>query len=164
MKVWIDLFSGDEMVSDSYKMQLIFNDACLEVQAKYITKGSDAIAIASDDVVDDNEDGETVINIVDAHKLEECQLSKKDFMALVKPYLKKVSTHLAENGKEERVAEFKKGATEMIKFIVGKFDEMQIFTGSSFDTEAGLAFSYTKDGETEPVFMFFNDGYKEEKY
>ena len=69
MRVWIDLFSGDEMVSDSYKMQLIHQDACLEVQAKYITKGNDQIAIASDDVVDDDGEGETVINIVDAHKL-----------------------------------------------------------------------------------------------
>ena len=85
-------------------------------------------------------------------------------MALVKPYLKRVSTHLTENGKEDRVAGFKAGATEMIKFIVGKYDEMQIFTGTNYDTEAGLAFSYTKDGETEPVFLFFNDGMKEEKY
>ena len=47
MKVWIDLFSGDEMVSDSYKMQLIHNDACLEVQAKFVTKGNDNIQSAS---------------------------------------------------------------------------------------------------------------------
>ena len=46
MKVWIDLFSGDEMVSDSYKHQLIFNDACLEVKAKFVTKGSDHVQIA----------------------------------------------------------------------------------------------------------------------
>ena len=52
----------------------------------------------------------------------------------------------------------------MIKFIIGKFDEIQIFTGESFDTEAGLAFSYTKDGETEPVFLFFVDGMRSEKF
>ena len=69
MRVWIDIFSGDEMVSDSYKMVLIHQDACLEVQAKYETKGSDNIAIASDDVASDGEGGETVINIVEAHKL-----------------------------------------------------------------------------------------------
>ena len=46
MKVWIDLFSGDEMVSDSYKHCLMYNDACLEVQAKFITKGSDHVQIA----------------------------------------------------------------------------------------------------------------------
>ena len=52
----------------------------------------------------------------------------------------------------------------MVKFVMEKFDEMQIFTGESFDTEAGLAFSYTKDGETEPTFLFFVDGMKEEKF
>ena len=31
MIVWTDVFSGDEMVSDSYKNQLIHNDAALEV-------------------------------------------------------------------------------------------------------------------------------------
>lgn len=46
MIVWTDVFSGDEMVSDSYKSKLIFNDAALEVKAKYITKGSDFVAIA----------------------------------------------------------------------------------------------------------------------
>ena len=55
------------MCSDSYKQTEIFNGACLEVQAKYATKGSGNIAIASDDVISDDEGGETVINIVDAH-------------------------------------------------------------------------------------------------
>ena len=46
MKVWIDLFSGDEMVSDSYKYEVTMNDACLEVKAKFITKPSDNVKIA----------------------------------------------------------------------------------------------------------------------
>ena len=163
MKVWKDVFSGDEMTSDSYKHVLIHGDACLEVQAKFITKGSDNIKIAADDESDDAE-GETVINVVDAHKLNETSLSKKDCMTMLKAYLKRVVGYLKENGKEDRVKGFQAGATEMVKFIMGKFDEMQIFTGESFDTEAGLAFSYTKDGETDPVFLFFVDGMKEEKF
>ena len=83
---------------------------------------------------------------------------------MIKAYLKRVVAFLKEKGKEERVPEFQKGATEMIKMIIGKFDEMMIFTGESFDAEAGLAFSYTKDGDTEPVFLFFVDGMKEEKF
>ena len=85
-------------------------------------------------------------------------------MAIVKAYLKRVVAKLKELGKDERVPEFQKGATEMIKFIVGKYDEMMIFTGESYDCEAGLCFSYTKDGETEPVFLFFIDGMREEKF
>ena len=172
MKVWVDVFSNDEMVSDSYKSTLIFDDACLEVQAKYITKAGDgdidigagnAFGGGEEEEVDES-GGETVINVVDAHKLQECQLSKKDTMAMLKAYLKRVVGYLKENGKEDRVPGFKKGATDMIKLIMEKFDEMMIFTGENFDTEAGLAFSYTKDGETEPVFLFFNDGCKEVKF
>merc|ERR1711937_34157 len=128
-------------------MQLIHNDACLEVKAKYTTKGSDFVAIAADDEDDGGEGGETVINIVEAHKLNELTLSKKDCMAMLKAYLKRMVEYLTENGKEERVPEFKKGATEMIKFIMGKFDEFQIFSGQGMDTEAGLCFAYTIDGE-----------------
>ena len=163
MLVWTDIFSGDEMVSDSYKYQKLYDDAALEVKAKFTTKGSDFVAIAADDE-DDGGEGETVINVVDAHKLQEMTLSKKDPMVMIKAYLKRVVGWLKENGKEDRVAGFQKGATEMVKFVMGKFDEMQIFAGQSMDTEAGLAFAYTKDGETDPTFLFFCDGMKEEKF
>ena len=85
-------------------------------------------------------------------------------MALVKPYLKKVSAHLTENGKEDRVPGFKKGATELIKYVVAAYDEMQIFTGTNYDTEAGLGFCYTDQETCQPVFLFFNDGLRQEKY
>lgn len=38
MKVWMDIISGDEMVSDSYPQTSIFEDACLEVKSRLITK------------------------------------------------------------------------------------------------------------------------------
>lgn len=41
MKVFKDLISGDELCSDSYPHQLIYDDACLEVKARYVKKGSD---------------------------------------------------------------------------------------------------------------------------
>jgi hypothetical protein len=172
MLVWIDLFSGDEMTSDSYKYRLIHGDACLEVDAKYITVGgNDDIDIGAGNAFGGAEEeaggddgGETAINIVHAHKLQEATLSKKDTMAMLKAYLKRVVGLLKEKNKEDRVPGFKAGATEMIKFIMEKFDEMQIFSGENYDMEAGLAFSYTKEGAEEPTFMFFNDGLKEEKF
>ncbi len=106
MRVWIDIFSGDEMVSDSYPHQLIYDDACLEVQAKFTTKGNDFVAIAADDEPDADAGGETVINVVDAHKLIEMTLSKKDVMSMIKVYLKKVVEKLKASGKEDRVAGF----------------------------------------------------------
>lgn len=49
MKVFIDLLSGDEMCSDSYKSQKLFNDACLEVKAKFITIKDDDCGIPDND-------------------------------------------------------------------------------------------------------------------
>merc|ERR1712228_704611 len=121
--------TGDEFFSDSYKHQLIYDDAIWEVQAKYTKKGNEFVAIASDDVAEDDDAGETVVDIVDSFKLNEIALTKKDFMAYVKGFLKKVVAHLKENGKEDRVKPFQKGATEAVKFIVGKWDEMQLFAG-----------------------------------
>ena len=46
----------------------------------------------------------------------------------------------------------------MIKMIMENFEQMQIFTGENYDPEAGLAFSYTKDGEEQPVVLYFADG------
>ena len=112
----------------------------------------------------EDEEGETVINIVDAHRLNEMTLKKADCVAMIKALLKRTVEWLKENGKEDRVAGFKAGATELTKLVVGKFDEMQIFLGESIDSEASMCFSYTKDGETEPVFLYFADCMKEEKY
>ena len=92
MKVWIDLISGDEMVSDSYPHVECFGGAGLEVKAKYTTKGSDQIMIASDDVIEDDGQGETVVDVVDAFKYNELPgFAKKDFMLWCKGYLAKVS-------------------------------------------------------------------------
>ena len=46
MKVWFDLLSGDEMVSDSYPHQVTFDGACLEVKSRLITKGAEDYGIA----------------------------------------------------------------------------------------------------------------------
>lgn len=83
---------------------------------------------------------------------------------MLKAFLKRTVGYLKENGKEDRVPDFQKGATEMVKFVMGKFDEMQIFAGQSMDCEASLAFAYTADGETDPTFLFFNDAMKQEKF
>ena len=78
MKVWIDVFSGDEMVSDSYRNKLIFNDACLEVQCKYVTVGGaeevdigagNAFGGGEEDAGGGDDGGVTAINVVHGMQL-----------------------------------------------------------------------------------------------
>lgn len=44
-------------------------------------------------------------------------------MAWVKGFLKTVTDKLTASGKVDRIDEFKKGATELVKFVVSRFDE-----------------------------------------
>ena len=107
----------------------------------------------------------TVIDLVDAFRLQEINLDKKGFMAYVKTYLKKIKETLETNGKADRVAPFQKGATELVKFIISKFDEIQIFSGESIDYDAGFAYCYYKEQtDAGPTFLFFLDGMRDEKY
>lgn len=92
-------------------------------------------------------------------------MNKKDFMVYVKGFLASVTARLEKDGKAERVPLFKKGATEMVKLIIARFDEFQIYTGQSYNMEGALAFSYQKEQEDSgPTFMYFRDIMKEEKF
>lgn len=112
------------MFSDSYPHTLIMNDAIYEVKGRYVKKGNTQVMIASDDVIEEDENAETVVDIVDSFGFNELKdFPKKDFMVYVKGFLQAVSAKLEAKGKADRVPEFKKGATEAVKFIVAKYDE-----------------------------------------
>ena len=79
--------------------------------------------------------------------------------------MKNVKAKLEEQGKKDRIPEFQKGATELVKFILSKFDEIQIFTGESNNFDAGFAYCYYKEQtDPGPTFLYFLDGMVEEKY
>lgn len=166
MKVFIDLISGDEMFSDSYPHTLIMNDAIYEVKGRYVKKGNTQVMIASDDVIEEDANAETVVDIVDSFGFNEIKdFPKKDFMIYVKGFLAAVTAKLEAKGKTDRVPEFKKGATEAVKLIVAKYDEFQIYAGKDYNMEAGFAFSYQKEQEDAgPTFLFFADCLKQEKF
>lgn len=167
MRVWKDLISGDEFFSDGFPHEITMNNACIEAKAKYITKGAVDVDIGCrDDEHEEEAEGETVVDIQDKFQLNEVQgFSKKEFMMWAKGYLAKVTAKLTEAGKEDRIPEFKKGATQLVKLIAGKWDEMQLFVGDKMDYEGAMCFSYQKEQDDEgPTFLYFADGLKETKY
>ena len=91
--------------------------------------------------------------------------SKKEFMQWCKGYLAKVTAKLTEKGKEDRIPEFKKGATQLVKLIAGNWEEMQLFVGDKMDYEGAFCFAYQKEQDDEgPTFLFFADGLREQKF
>lgn len=180
MRVYFDVFSGDELLSDSYPMVSLHNDVVFEVQGTWTTKGGEKIDIGRSEATfaiagAEREEGgeeedkvedvaERVIDIIDKFSLNETQYTKKEYTTYIKAYMQKLKKHLAENN-PERVEGFMKGATDFIKYVMGRFDEFKFYSGPSYDTEALYVLScYKQDSDPAPVFYFFADGLRHQEY
>merc|ERR1712077_171104 len=96
---------------------------------------------ASEECADEGTDESSVsgIDVVLNHRLVETGFGdKKGFTAYLKAYMKKV---------------------------MGKFKDLQFFTGENMDPDAMIAICEYKEvnGEERPVLMFFKHGLREEK-
>ena len=171
MKIFKDVFSGDELFSDTYKINLV-QDCIFEVVGKYKThKGDEAVLAgvnASAEEADEGTDEASMsgVDIVLNHQLVKTGFrSKKDFTVYLKDYMKKVVKYLEDNNRSGEVDDFKKSINGVMKDLLGSFKEQQFFTGESMDAKAMIAMCLYKDvnGEEPLVLMFFKHGLKEEK-
>merc|ERR1711976_424911 len=169
--IYKDVFSGDELFSDTYKVNLI-NNVVYEVVGKYETRKGDEVVLeganASAEEADDGTDeGSTSgVDVVLNHRLVETGFgSKKDFTVYLKDYMKKVVEHLEKNDRKAEIDEFKTNINTYMKDLLGRYKDLQFFTGESMDPEAMIAMCEYKDvnGEDRPVLMFFKHGLEEEK-
>jgi len=87
-------------------------------------------------------------------------------MVYLKDYMKKVIKYLEDNDRGSEVATFKTNINKVMTELLGKFKDLQFFTGESMDAEAMiLILDYKEvDGEERPILMAFKHGISEEKY
>ncbi len=173
VKVYIDIVTGDEMVSNGYPNEEVFNGAGLKVQARLVIKGEEDVGVAMNLGEDEEKapegpgelpKGETVIDIVDRFDLKETKFDAKSFGAYIKVYMARIMKHLESKGKKDRIPGFQKGAREMFKWIMSKFDDFQFFTGTSMEQDGAVALCTYEEGKTEPTFYFFLDGLDGKEY
>merc|ERR1711937_785035 len=174
MKIYKDVFSGDELFSDTYPIKVV-DDVLYEVTGKHITRtqgdiqleGSNASAEGADGDEGTESSSESGVDIILNHRLTETGFgSKKDYMVYLKDYMKKVVKYLEENERASEVETFKKNINGVMKDLLGKFKDLQFFTGESMDAEAMIMILDYKevDGEERPILMAFKHGINEEKY
>ncbi|XP_064544028.1 translationally-controlled tumor protein homolog [Drosophila montana] len=171
MKVYKDIFTGDEMFTDTYKMKLV-DDVIYEVYGKLVSRNQDNIVLAganpSAEEADEGTDSavESGVDVILNHRLQEsfAFADKKSFTLYLKEYMKKVLEHLQANAPNE-VDVLKNNMNKAMKDILGRFRELQFFTGESMDVDGMVAMCEYRelDGEGVPVFMFFKHGLQEEK-
>ncbi|WFD26259.1 hypothetical protein MNAN1_001236 [Malassezia nana] len=166
MKLYTDKISGDEMVSDGYKIQEV-DDVVYEVDAANIIVQDGEVDIggnpSAEEAAEAIENGaEQVINIVHSFRLQATSFDKKSYLSYLKGYMKAIKQDLQETN-PDRVPVFEKNAAEFAKKIIGKFSDWEFYTGESMNPDGMVALlNYREDGVT-PYFVFWKDGLKETK-
>jgi hypothetical protein len=169
MILYKDIFSDDELVSDSYKFEII-DDVVFKVETKKVKKGGNEDYGISNNA--DEEDGggggndggshEMVNEIVDSFNLNEAPYKKKEYIAHIKDYSKRLKEHLEKNN-PDRVAIFMKNVQPFVKKVIEGFDDYIFYQGESNDTNGMVVLmNYSSDGLTQYLY-FFKDGMKERK-
>ncbi|XP_065163487.1 LOW QUALITY PROTEIN: translationally-controlled tumor protein homolog [Atheta coriaria] len=172
MRIYKDIYTGDEMFSDTYKIKLV-DEVVYEVYGKLIQRKQGDIAIdganpsaeEADEGTDENV--ESGVDIVLNHRLMETYAfgDKKSYTSYLKDYMKKLVATLEEKSPDQ-VDIFKTNMNKVMKDILGRFKELQFFTGESMEIDGmvGLMEYRDIDGTQVPVMMFFKHGLEEEKF
>lgn len=171
MKIYKDVITGDEMFADTYKIKLV-DEVIYEVYGKLVSRAEGEIQLAGSNPSAEEADEGTEVNvergvdIVLNHRLAESFAfgDKKSYTAYLKEYMKKVLAKLQETAPDQ-VEVFKTNMNKAMKDILGRFKELQFFTGESMDVDGMVAMCEYRDidGQSVPVFMFFKHGLEEEK-
>jgi len=170
MRIYKDILSGDEIFSDNFKMKLV-DGVLYEVYGKLVSRkhgdvhidGANPSAEEADEGTD--EAVETGVDIVLNHRLMETQFDKKTYMTYLKDYMKKIIEKLQEKSPDQ-VDLFKTNINKVMKDILGRFKDLQFFTGENMDPDGIVVMIEYKDvdGVNMPVLYAFKHGLEEEKF
>ncbi|XP_014273448.1 translationally-controlled tumor protein homolog isoform X2 [Halyomorpha halys] len=160
------------MFSDTYKMKLV-DEVMYEVYGKLVTRKQGDIQLdgfnPSAEEADEgtSEIVESGVDVVLNHRLCETFAfgDKKSYTAYLKDYMKKLVSKLEEKDPSQ-VETFKTNMNKVMKDILGRFKELQFFTGESMDVDGMIALLEYRDidNDSVPVLMFFKHGLDEEKF
>ncbi|KAL1401790.1 hypothetical protein pipiens_006369 [Culex pipiens pipiens] len=171
MKIWKDIFTGDEMFSDTYKIKLV-DEVMYEVTGKFESRTLGDVQLdganPSAEEADEGTDAatESGVDIVLNHRLCETGFAdKKQFTTYLKDYMKKLVTKLEEKDPSQ-VEVFKTNINKVMKDLLTRFKDLQFFTGESMDCEGLIAMLEYRDidGVSTPILLCFKHGLEEEKF
>lgn len=166
MKLYKDIHSGEEIVTDSFNFEYEFDNVLVKIQSKWVMEGGEQIDIGGgnafggageDEGCDDK--AEKKLDVLAANKYQSTSFDKKAFTSYVKGFMKKTKAYLEEHN-PQRVEGFMKAAPAAVKWILNNFDEFEFYLPESYDTENSIILSYYEEGAECPKFVYFIDGLK----
>ncbi|KRY84614.1 Translationally-controlled tumor -like protein, partial [Trichinella pseudospiralis] len=176
MIIYRDLFSGDELCSDTFPMKLV-NDVVFEFTGKHVVRKLGEVTLeGANPSAEEFDEGteeqmESGIDIVLNHQLMEMPMYQdiKIFKDWIKEYMKKLVEKMKSDGEsEESISKFKKNMQEYVTSLLKKdrFKELQFFSGPGENAAEGqLAIvEYRQVSDTEqPIVMLIKQGLVVEK-
>lgn len=169
MKLYTDIFSDAEILSDGFPIKLEFNGVVGKVKSRLINKVDGDVDIGCGNAFGGAGEEEQaggnpvakVIDIVDNFALEETSFDQAGFNSYFKDYMKKVLGHLKAN-KPDRVEAFMAGAKEFFAWAKANFDDL-VFYYKDYDMENHVMIGKYEEGDDAPTFYYIMDGLKETK-
>ncbi|CAB3408197.1 unnamed protein product [Caenorhabditis bovis] len=179
MLIFKDVFTDDELASDSFPMKLV-DDLVYEFKGMHVVRKEGDIVLAganpsAEEEVDDGTDEhvERGIDIVLNHNLSEMNLYEdpKQFKGYIKEFMKKVVDHMTKNGKsEEEINAFKTKIQEWVKSLLAKdrFKNLAFFVGEkqalgSGEGQVAIIEYRDVDGTEVPTLMLVKEAVVSEK-
>ena len=170
MKIFKDIFSNDEMMSELFPYTEIHEKMIMRVPSSYkypeqvgqVDIGCGNAFGGEEESAGGDEPKVKVLDIPHNFNLVETSYSKAEFTTVIKGYLKDLKTYYEENDKE-KIADMQKGLNAFLKEVLSKYDDYTLYTGSS--EKSALIFSkWEDDSAPGPIFFFIIPGLKETKY
>jgi hypothetical protein len=176
MIIYKDIITGDEIISDTYKL-VADGPALWTADCRKYLKGGEDFQLeganpSAEDGEDDGGEGEKVMvhDIEDQFRLvwlkqeEGMKPSKDAFKAHLKAYVKGINNKLKEKGaSEETIKEFQGGAAAAVKKILGNYDNYDVLMNQSMDANGmHVLIDFREDGVT-PYATVWKHGLEEMK-
>ena len=176
MKVFIDIFSNDEVLSDGFAPEI--KDDCLYTLKSKMINPDDVgnvnigcgNAFGSEEDQHVEEGVEKVNSVISNFSLEEYYGSKADVKEHFTRRIKAMKEKLAD--KPDQLKNWEKGGAvaKFVKELFGKFDDVRWFMGSRYgndqieENESMIIAAYwVDDNDSGETFFFFKDCLREQK-
>jgi hypothetical protein len=173
MIIYKDIFTQDEMLSDTYRIETLYDGVIFKVKGKLTSEstqvddsmfGGNASAEGEDAGDGCDANVATGIDVIMAQRMQETSFKKKAYMAHIKEYMSKLKKKIAEDTPDEE-KKFTAGCSKFVKEVLGEFDEYCFYTGENGLDGSGMTALVKWEGESgaEPCIYYFKHGLVPEK-
>ncbi|XP_060073979.1 translationally-controlled tumor protein homolog [Ylistrum balloti] len=174
MKVYKDIMTGNEMISDSFKitmhepvrgMMTVKGKMKKEDGVPDIDIGANASKEEESEQLQEAE-GQLGVDVVIDFRLKETEMTKKDLKLLMKEKMKGLLAKKTEEAKKDETVDvngFKADCQKMVEWALKNFEDIQLYIGEDYDEDCMPVFLINRGGEDIHMY-YFHHALIEEKY